>query len=374
MAAPNQNGLVAVYGATGYTGRLVAHELSRQGADFLIAGRDEAKLRQLAGKLGDVPVAAASIDDPAALRSLLEPCAAVIACAGPFTLHGEPVLAAAVDAETHYIDTTGEQPFIELVFERYGASAAERGVALVSAMGFDYAPGDMIAALTAAGMGPLDEITLAYSVKGFGPTRGTLLSGLEMFGGGDKVWRGGALQPAPRSIDGGEFRFPEPVGKRRMLRYPAGEQITVPKHVETANVRTLLRGMALPPPPLSSLAIPAMTLASRTPLRSLIRAAINRLPEGPEEEDRRDVRFTVVCDARAGARVRRGIVRGPDVYGLTAVTTAHGALLTTAPSFDRSGALAPSQAFDPAEFLASLGEFGVEHEVEPLPAGAAAPT
>jgi short subunit dehydrogenase-like uncharacterized protein len=370
MAVAKQSGPVAVYGATGYTGRLVARELSRRGADFLIAGRDETKLRQLAGELGDVPVAAASVDDPSALRSLLEPCAAVIACAGPFTLHGEPVLAAAVDTGTNYIDTTGEQPFIKLVFDRYGEPAERSGAALISGAGFDYLPGDMVAALTAEGMGSLDDIVIAYLVAGFGPTRGTALSGMEMFRGGDVVYRGGTWKPAPRGVEGGEFSFPAPIGKKRTLRYPAGEQITVPRHVETAAVRTLLRGMALPPPPFASLAMLAFSLAARGPLKRISGAVIGRMPEGPSDEDRTKVRFTVVCDAKAGSRVRRGTVTGTDVYGLTAVTTVEAALRAADPAFDRSGALAPAQAFDPAAFLDALSGFGVIYEIEPLPAGA----
>ncbi|MGH2980728.1 MAG: NAD(P)H-binding protein, partial [Solirubrobacterales bacterium] len=93
MTAPNQTGPIAVYGATGFTGKLVARELRRREADFVIAGRNREKLDALSGELGGVPAVAASVDDAAALRSLLEPCAAVIACAGPFTLHGEPVVA-----------------------------------------------------------------------------------------------------------------------------------------------------------------------------------------------------------------------------------------------------------------------------------------
>ncbi len=58
--------------------------------------------------------------DARGLRELLEPCAAVIACAGPFCDHGEPIVAAAAETGTNYIDTTGEQPFIGLVFDRYG--------------------------------------------------------------------------------------------------------------------------------------------------------------------------------------------------------------------------------------------------------------
>jgi short subunit dehydrogenase-like uncharacterized protein len=363
---------IAVYGATGFTGGLIARELRRLGADFLIAGRDRGKLEGLSEELGGVPVAVASLDDPAALREVLEPCAVVAACAGPFTLHGEPLVDAAVETGTHYLDTTGEQGFMRTVFDRYSERAAEKGVALVSGMGFDYAPGDLIAALTAAGMGPLEEIVVAYWVHGFSPTHGTALSGLEIMRGGDVVWADGDWRPAPRSADGGRWHFPEPIGEQRMLRYPAGEQITVPRHVETARVRTLLNGMVVPPrlTPLAVISSPLLGLTMRTPLRNAMGALIRRLPAAPSERSRKAARFTISCEARGKAGARRGTVRGSDVYGLTAVSLAHGALLCADPAYDRRGALAPAQAFDPTSFLAALGDCGVSTEVEPLPASA----
>jgi short subunit dehydrogenase-like uncharacterized protein len=374
MADAKQKAPIAVYGATGFTGKLVAGELQRREADFLIAGRNSEKLDALSSKLGGAPTATASVDGPAALRSLLEPCAAVIACAGPFTLHGEPVLAAAVDTGTHYIDTTGEQPFMKMVFDRYGERAAGKGAALISGMGFDYAPGDLIAHLTAAGMGPLDEIVIAYSVRGFGPTRGTALSAMEIMRGGDLQWRDGDWRAAPRNADGGSWRFPAPLGEQRMLRYPAGEQITVPRHAETANVRTLLSGMMMPPRlmPLVPLTAPLLGLAMRTPLRDAAAALVRRMPEGPDEASRWSARFLISCEARAGSTRRRATVSGRDPYGITAVTTSEGALRAADPSFDRAGALAPAQAFDPASFLDALVDFGVDWEVEPLPERAAA--
>jgi short subunit dehydrogenase-like uncharacterized protein len=367
-----QSGPIAVYGATGFTGGLIARELQRAGADFLIAGRNRAKLEALSGELGGVPVAVASVDDRAGLREMLEPCSAVVACAGPFTLHGEPVVAAAAETGTHYLDTTGEQAFMRMVFDRHGGTAAGKGAALVSGMGFDYAPGDLIAALTADGMGPLEEIVVAYCVHGFAPTHGTALSGLEIMRGGDVVWADGSWRPAPRSADGGRWRFPEPIGEQRMLRYPAGEQVTVPRHVETARVRTLLNGMVVPPRlmPLAVASSPLLGLAMRTPLRGAMGALIRRLPAAPGERAREAARFTISCEARGRSGARRGTVIGNDVYGLTAVSLAHGALLCADPAYDRSGALAPTEAFDPASFFAALAGCGVSTEVEPLPAAA----
>ena len=360
---------IAVYGASGYTGRLIAAELNRRGAEFVLAGRSAAKLEIVAEDLGGAETRAVSLDDPAALRSLLEPCAAVIACAGPFELHGEPVLAAAMDSKTHYIDTTGEQPFMRKVFDVYGPQAAEAGVAAVTAMGFDYVPGDMIAALTADGLGTLDELTLAYHASGFGATRGTALSAVGMMAGGDMEWRGGALEPASQSISRGSFDFPEPIGHQRMVRYPAGEHVTVPRHVDTRRVRTMINAsMFVPHAKLSvtaPLTLPALQLAARTPARRLIEAGIGRLPEGPSEPKRRAARFCIVCEAMAGAERRLGTITGRDVYGLTARTTVAAAIRCSEPGYDRSGALAPSEAFDPKDFLAELADFGVDYEVMP---------
>lgn len=364
---------IAVYGATGFTGGLIARELQRAGADFLISGRNRGKLERFADELGGVPFRAMSLDDPAGLREMLDGCSVVAACAGPFSLYAEPLVEAAVQTGTHYLDTTGEQGFMRTVFERYGKRARDAGVALVPGMGFDYVPGDLIASLAAEGMVPLEEIVVAYCVHGFAPTHGTALSGLEIMRGGDVVWDDGEWRDAPRSADGGRWRFPDPLGEQRMLRYPAGEQITVPRHVETKRVRTLLNGMVVPPRlmPLAVAASPLLGAAMRTPLRRAMGAAIQRLPAAPSEEDRKGARFTISCQARSKAGTRRGIVRGSDVYGLTAASVAHAATLCADPTYDRSGALAPAQAFDPTSFLAALADVGVSVEVEPLPASAA---
>src|SRR5215216_1196384 len=79
-----QSGPIAVYGATGYTGRLVVAELAEAGVDFVISGRNPEKLEALRRDLGlEAPSVAARTDDPVSLRGLLADCAAVINCAGP---------------------------------------------------------------------------------------------------------------------------------------------------------------------------------------------------------------------------------------------------------------------------------------------------
>jgi short subunit dehydrogenase-like uncharacterized protein len=141
--------------------------------------------------------------------------------------------------------------------------------------------------------------------------------------------------------------------------------------VATPEVRTMLTAATVAPharlAPLAPVAMPPLQLLARTPIRRLAEAAISRLPEGPSPEARRRSRFTIVCDVRAGSRTRRGVVRGGDVYGFTARTTVEGALRLAAPDYDRAGALAPSQAFEPRDFLRSLAPAGLEYEVVPVP-------
>ena len=73
MAAPSQSGPIAVYGATGYTGRLVCDELARRGADFVVSGRNPAKLEALSRDLGGVPSRAVATGDAPACGSCWSP-------------------------------------------------------------------------------------------------------------------------------------------------------------------------------------------------------------------------------------------------------------------------------------------------------------
>lgn len=364
-----QRGPVALYGATGYTGRLVAAELAAAEADFVLSGRNAGKLDALAGELGgSPPTRAASLDDGEGLRSLLADCAAVIDCAGPFTRYGEPVLRAAVETGTNYLDTTGEQTYIRMALDRYGPEAERAGSAVIPGMGFDYVPGDLIASLTAEGMGEVDEVTLAYAVAGFGPTRGTTLSAIDTLRGGDVEWIKLQWRPASPSFGRGSFDFGEPLGRQRMARYPAGEQITVPRHVPTRRVRTIITASTLAPHPRLAPLLPVvarpMGLAMRTPLRRAMGPLVSRLPEGPSPEQRAGSRFTIVCEVVRGDRTRRGVIRGRDVYALTAAIVTRGALTAAGRGFSGTGGLAPSQAFEPRGFLKGFERIGLESEVE----------
>jgi short subunit dehydrogenase-like uncharacterized protein len=354
-----QDGQIVLYGATGYTGRLVAAELAAAKADFILAGRNRRKLEALAAELdGNPRPHDVALDDEVGLRSLLSDCAAVIDCAGPFVRYGEPILRAAVDTETHYLDTTGEQAYMRMAFDRYSPQAERAGVAVIPAMGFDFVPGDMLASLTARGMGELDRISIAYAWVGVQVTQGTARSALEILSGEDLEWTNLRWQPASGSLARGSFEFPHPVGRQRMIRYPSGEQITVPRHVATRNVRTTMNTGSVVPGAGAAVQLLGrpMSLALRTPLKRLLYGGISRLPEGPSPERRASARYTIVCDAVRGGERSRGILSGRDLYGLTADAVSRGARIAAGRGFTAAGALAPSQAFDPEDFLGALDD------------------
>jgi short subunit dehydrogenase-like uncharacterized protein len=361
---------VALYGATGYTGRLVALELRDRGFDAILCGRNGGKLRRLAESIGvDWPVRAAAIDDPAALRKALTGADVVISCAGPFTFYGAPVIEAALDVGAHYVDTTGEQPYIRRVFEHLSGAARTAGCAVIPAVGFDYLPGDLIASLAARDHEPLDELTLAYAVAGFGMSRGTLRSGLEMLSTEDIEYVEGQWRTAGRQPMRETFPFPDPIGVQPVVRYPGGEVVTVPRHVDVRTIRYRWGSNTFAPhPALKStvpLTLPLLKVLLSTPLRDLAEAQIDRLPEGPPEDARRAAKWTIVAEARGtSGSVGRAVVSGPDMYGITAVIAVHAAELLGADGFDGAGALAPAQAFDPEDFLRFLEPHGVSFRVE----------
>jgi short subunit dehydrogenase-like uncharacterized protein len=371
--------VIAVYGATGYTGRLVAQELRRRGLQARLCGRNGDRLRALTRELGvDWETRAAKLDDTPALQAAFAGADVVLSCAGPFTYYGAPVVEAALHNGAHYCDTTGEQGYMRGVFEHVDAPARERGLAVVPAVGFDYVPGDLAAALAARGRGPLDELVVAYAIDGLGVTRGTMHSALEMLSGGDVEYADGAHRPSGRPRLDATFAFGGDLGDRRVARYPGGEVVTVPRHVDTRAVRLWMTASTFAPHPRLVPAVAAGSVAAgallRTPLRDAIDRIVDRLAEGPAEDARRAARFTVVADAHArDGSTQRATVRGTDIYGITAVMAVEFARRLRDGEISARGALAPAEAVDAEEFLGFLGEHGLAYEVsEPRPAAPAA--
>lgn len=361
---------ICIYGATGFTGKLVVDELVRRNCDFVCGARSIERLEALADERGlQVPLRAASTDDPRSLRALLSDCEVVINCAGPFSLVSEPVLSAACDTGTHYVDSTGEQAFMRLAFERYGPRAKRQGVCLVPAAGFDYLVGDCIARLTAAPCEPLSEIVVAYAVSGFGPSRGTLRSALQVLSTDELAYTGSDWRPAEPDLRPRSFEFAPPIGRTTVISYPSGEILTVPRHTDTQRVVSLMTASTVVPHrALLPLVAPARRLgrfAGAGWVRGLCDRLIDRVPEGPDSARRQAARFTVTARANGlDGSTGEGTVDGGDPYGLTAAALVRAATTMRQPDFAPRGALAPAEAFSAQRMLDDLAGVGVRWQTD----------
>ncbi len=148
---PNAEFDVIVYGATGYTGRLVAeylHQTYGNGSDvnWAMAARSEDKLtavRDEMGLPGDTPLVVANSDDPASLKAMAERAKCIITTVGPYALYGTPVIAACAEAGTDYVDLCGEPLWMVETIKDFSATAKESGARLVHSCGFDSIPTDL---------------------------------------------------------------------------------------------------------------------------------------------------------------------------------------------------------------------------------------
>lgn len=147
-------GRIVVFGATGYSGRLVAERLVAAGERPVLAGRSEARLSELAARLGGLEVERADALRANSVFALVEPGDVLITTVGPYVKHGEPAVRAAIAAGCRYIDTCGEPAFLRRLFGEFSAPAADAGAVLLPALGYDYVPGALAGALALAEAGP----------------------------------------------------------------------------------------------------------------------------------------------------------------------------------------------------------------------------
>jgi hypothetical protein len=162
---------IVVFGATGYTGRLVAERLVAGGVRPVLAARNEARLAELAARLGGLEYARADAMRQNTVFDLVAAGDVLVSTVGPFVKWGPPAARAAVAAGCVYIDSTGEPEFIRRVFEEFGPPAERSGAALLTALGYDYVPGALAGALAleAAGEDAV-RVDVGYYALGGGPS------------------------------------------------------------------------------------------------------------------------------------------------------------------------------------------------------------
>ncbi|MEJ1967478.1 MAG: saccharopine dehydrogenase NADP-binding domain-containing protein [Rhizomicrobium sp.] len=138
---------VIVFGATGYTGRLVAERFLKSGAaTWAMAGRSKDKLAQVRAEIGapdSLALVVADADDPVSLEAMCRRAKVIVTTAGPYQLYGANLVAACAKTGTDYVDLTGESNWIAQMMAAHEGQAKASGARLVFSCGFDSIPFDL---------------------------------------------------------------------------------------------------------------------------------------------------------------------------------------------------------------------------------------
>ena len=344
-----------IYGANGYTGRLVAEVAAQRGHRPLLAGRDARKLAPLAGELG-LEHRAFALSDVAVVADAMADIDVVAHCAGPFSATARTVLDACLSSGTHYVDITGEIDVLEAVLARNGA-AQDAGVVLLPGSGFDVVPTDCLAAMVVERLPDATALDIAFRAGG-GLSPGTARTAIEGLGSGGRARQGGLITPVPS-------------GWRRRTADFASGPVTVTS-IPWGDVSTAFHSTGVPDVvtftqlPGGGAAAMMQRLAGPTAkipgVRRVLGAAAGRRVSGPDEARRGRSRSQVWVEARTDdGRVATGSLTAPNGYALTAdsvVRVVERVLAGSVPS----GAHTPSQAHGAGFVLelegVTLHEFG----------------
>ncbi len=215
-----------IYGANGYTGRLIAREAVRRGLRPVLAGRSKEAISTLAAEL-DLESRIFSLDDPQASLSGVKGCKLVLHCAGPFSVTSQPMIEACLAAKAHYLDITGEIPVFQNAHLQ-SDKARHADIVLIPGVGFDVVPSDCLAASLVEALPAAIKLVLAFEAGG-GPSPGTAKTSVESLGTGGRVLRDGQLVQVPLAWKTRTIPFAH--AERRAMTIPWGDVYTA--HIST---------------------------------------------------------------------------------------------------------------------------------------------
>ena len=311
------SGEALIYGAAGYSGRLILDEALRLGLRPILAGRDATQIGPLAERHG-LPYRIASLLDAEALHAMLREVGLVLNAAGPFSSTAGPLVAACLRARAHYLDITGELGVIERLSKRH-AEARARDVMVMPGVGFDVVASDCLATHVAARLP--QATSLSIGIRGLAlASRGSALSFLEQAGRPVLVRRNGSLVPVPPGALERDFDFGD--GPSRCVNVSWGDVTAAYFSTGIPNVDVYFEPAPFLRPALLASRF-AGPLAEFAPWQVWVRAHGALLPEGPSKAERDAVRVTVVAeveDAHGGRAAAR--LETSQSYSFTAIAAA----------------------------------------------------
>ena len=342
-----------LYGATGYTGELIARRCAAAGIRPVVSGRNAEAVAALAKEL-KLEYRIAGVDDAAALDKAINCLPAtnrmVLNCAGPFSHTAKQVSAACLRSRAHYLDITGEITVFEMM-ARLGKEAEKQGLMLLPGVGFDVVPSDCLAAYVAQRLPSATKLVIA--IQGVGRiSRGTALTSLQNIGSGGAIRRDGAIVRVPSAWKSRNVTFDaEPVHVTTM---PWGDVATAFYSTRIPNIEVYMMipaGMER----LLRYGRLILPLLKRQPINGWLQSKVKSGSPGPNDQQRERgrSRFWAEASDDAGHKFAARLF-GPEGYELT-VRTAVECVRRVLAGKASPGFKTPSLAFGPDLILSIDG-------------------
>jgi short subunit dehydrogenase-like uncharacterized protein len=335
-----------IYGATGFTGRLVAEAAVAEGQRPVLAGRDARKLAPLAGALG-LEYLAFDLDDVPTITRHLEAVDLVYHAAGPYVFTAMPMLQACLAAGRHYIDLTGEVDLLEEIF-RHDTAARERGILLLPGAGFDVLATNCLAATVAARLPGATHLEMGISALN-AVSAGTAISFIEQLPQGGAAVRDGRV--VTQAIGAMSRQIPFHDVPRSAITAPWGDVYTA--HV-TTGIPNVTAYLALPAPVIAAARAGAAlggVVLRAAPLRRALSALLARSMDGPGPATRASARSAIWVQARRGDEQVQAWLETAEAYAFTALAAPR--IVAHLASGTARGALTPAQALG-ADFVRTI--------------------
>jgi len=303
-----------LYGANGYTGKLITRFAADYDLQPILAGRTEAKIQPLAEK-HNLPYRIFDLNDTAALQQALSDVEVVLHAAGPFMHTARPMMEACLATQTHYLDITGEIPVFEMG-NAFSAKAKAANIMLMPGTGFDVVPTDCLASYLNSQLPDATHLKLAFTSIGSGVSHGTALTMAENLGEGGAVRQDGKITRVPMGHKGMWIDFG--VKKRYVMTIPWGDVSTAYYSTGIPNIETYM-GIAPSTHRWVKLQKYFNWLLRTDFVRNLAKKRIEKQPAGPSDEQRKNANSLVWGEVRnAHGAIRQARLITPDGYTLTA--------------------------------------------------------
>lgn len=302
-----------LYGAYGYTGRLIARMARAYDINLLLAGRNHEEVDRISSQTG-FPGLAIKLDDQDRLDAALKSCTGVIHAAGPFKDTLKPMAEACIRTGRHYLDINGDIRCFEAINE-FDEAAKEAGVMLLPGAGFDVVPTDCLARLVSEKMPDAVSLRIAFASMGSTLSHGTATTMLTKLGDGGMIRKDGKIIRRPF----GEHAMEVDFGAERLftMSIPWGDVSTAWHSTGIPNIETFTHVKPMVYRMMKGQWFFNPILRTRW-VRNLLQKRIDHQPAGPDDGMRasaRSLAWAEVTNA-SGDRISAWL-SGPEVYDMT---------------------------------------------------------